>query len=167
MRSISKRRCSKRNRRSHCRVAEALGRGERSAENKRIPVRDVDVDFLHQSRRAKSACRTEAHPRSGERKIASPVRAQSLVVVRRPESAVTLIVGAGADRWKKDPNHAQATRATTPPPSAESAARDHDREGRQPYATEVEDYKQGVASPPDEQRRREANPGTTNTRTKK
>jgi hypothetical protein len=37
--------------------------------------------------------------------------------------------------------------------------RDHDREGQQPYATEVEDYKQGVATPPEEQSGREANPG--------
>jgi hypothetical protein len=28
---------------------------------------------------------------------------------------------------------------------------DQDREGRQPYAREVEDYKHGVAAPPDEQ----------------
>jgi hypothetical protein len=45
--------------------------------------------------------------------------------------------------------------------------RDHDREGRQPYATEVEDCKQGVARPPDEQNKGEANPGTTKSGTKK
>jgi hypothetical protein len=28
---------------------------------------------------------------------------------------------------------------------------DHDREGRQPYAKEVEDYKHGVVTPPKEQ----------------
>ena len=42
-----------------------------------------------------------------------------------------------------------------------------DREGQQPYATEVEDYKQGVATPPAEQGRREANPRTPRVRTKK
>jgi hypothetical protein len=57
--------------------------------------------------------------------------------------------------------------ASPRPRPQQNLPRDHDREGRQPYATEVEDYRQGVASPPDEQRRREANPGTTNTRTKK
>jgi hypothetical protein len=34
-----------------------------------------------------------------------------------------------------------------PPPSL---PHDHDREGGQPYAKEVEDYKGGVASPPEE-----------------
>ena len=29
-----------------------------------------------------------------------------------------------------------------------SRPHDHDREGRQPYAKEVEDYKHGVAAPP-------------------
>lgn len=32
--------------------------------------------------------------------------------------------------------------------------RDHDREGRQPYATEVKDYSQGVAAAPEVQSRR-------------
>jgi hypothetical protein len=54
-----------------------------------------------------------------------------------------------------------------PRPSPQNLPDDHDREGRQPYAMEVEDYKQGVARPPDEQSRREASPGTTTTRTKK
>jgi hypothetical protein len=44
---------------------------------------------------------------------------------------------------------------------------DHDREGRQPYAKEVEDYKDGVAIPPEEQGAREANPRTTKARMKK
>ena len=35
---------------------------------------------------------------------------------------------------------------------------DHGREGGQPYTTEVEDYKKGVATPPKEQGGREANP---------
>ncbi len=48
-----------------------------------------------------------------------------------------------------------------------SVPRDHDREGRQPYATEVEDYQQGVVTPPGEQGGREANPRTTRARTKK
>ena len=49
----------------------------------------------------------------------------------------------------------------TPPPGSEpqpSLPHDHDREGRQPYAKEVEDYKRGVATPPEEQGGREANP---------
>src|SRR3984885_6842589 len=37
----------KENRRANRRVAQALSRGERSAENDRFPIRDVDVDFLH------------------------------------------------------------------------------------------------------------------------
>jgi hypothetical protein len=41
------------------------------------------------------------------------------------------------------------------PPSASkpqpSLPHEHDREGGQPYAKEVEDYKHGVASPPEEQ----------------
>ena len=48
-----------------------------------------------------------------------------------------------------------------------SVPRDHDREGRQPYATEVEDYQQGVATPPGEQGGRQANPRATKARTKK
>jgi hypothetical protein len=44
---------------------------------------------------------------------------------------------------------------------------DHDREGRQPYATEVEDYKQGAATLPVEQPGREANSRITRARTKK
>jgi hypothetical protein len=44
---------------------------------------------------------------------------------------------------------------------------DHDREGRQPYATEVEDYKHGVATPPEEQGGREADRRTTRARAKK
>jgi hypothetical protein len=52
-------------------------------------------------------------------------------------------------------------------PPRPSLPRDHDREGPQPYATEVEDYKQGVATPPQEQSGREANPRTTKSRTKK
>jgi hypothetical protein len=42
----------------------------------------------------------------------------------------------------------------TPPPASKpqpSLPHDHNREGGQPYAKEVEDYKQGVASPPEEQ----------------
>ena len=57
-----------------------------------------------------------------------------------------------------------------PPPGAQpppSLPHDHDREGGQPYAKEVEDYKGGVASPPEEQRRREANPRATKAPTKK
>jgi hypothetical protein len=37
-----------------------------------------------------------------------------------------------------------------------SVPHDRDREGRQPYAKEVEDYSHGVAAPPGEQGRREA-----------
>jgi hypothetical protein len=58
---------------------------------------------------------------------------------------------------------------TSPPRSRPqpSLPHDQDREGRQPYATEVEDYKHGVATPPEEQGGREANPRTTRARTKK
>ncbi len=48
-----------------------------------------------------------------------------------------------------------------------SLPQDRDREGRQPYATEVEDYKQGVATPPEEQGAPHANPRTIRARTKK
>ena len=48
-----------------------------------------------------------------------------------------------------------------------SLRQDHEREGRQPYATEVEDYKQGAATLPIEQPGREANSRTTRARTKK
>jgi hypothetical protein len=51
-----------------------------------------------------------------------------------------------------------------PPPSP---PQDRDREGRQPYATEVEDYKQGVATPPEEQGGGETNRRTPRARTKK
>ena len=49
---------------------------------------------------------------------------------------------------------------TSPPRSQPSLPHDQDREGRQPYAREVEDYKHGVATPPEEQGGREANPRT-------
>ena len=51
---------------------------------------------------------------------------------------------------------------TSPPRSRPqpSLRQDHDREGGQPYSTEVEDYKHGVATPPEEQGGREANPRT-------
>ena len=42
----------------------------------------------------------------------------------------------------------------TPPPASKpqpSLPHDHDREGGQPNAKEVDDYKRGVASPPEEQ----------------
>jgi hypothetical protein len=42
----------------------------------------------------------------------------------------------------------------TPPPASKpqpSLPHDPDREGGQPYTKEVEDYKHGVASPPEEQ----------------
>jgi hypothetical protein len=51
------------------------------------------------------------------------------------------------------------TAKRTPPPDSEpqpSLPHDHDREGGQPYAKEVEDYDSGVASPPKEQVGREA-----------
>src|ERR1700722_14869155 len=69
------------NRRRNCQVAQALGRVERSPENERLPISDIDVDLLHQSRWAKPASPTEADPRSGERKIARAVRAESLSAV--------------------------------------------------------------------------------------
>jgi hypothetical protein len=58
----------------------------------------------------------------------------------------------------------------TPPPSSEPQPRlphDHDREDRQPYAREVEDYKHNVANAPEEQGRREANRRTTEAPMKK
>ena len=48
-----------------------------------------------------------------------------------------------------------------------SLPHDRDREDSQPYAKEVEDYKHGVATPPEEQGGREANRRTTRARTKK
>jgi hypothetical protein len=61
------------------------------------------------------------------------------------------------------------SKPTSPPHSRPqpSLRQDQDREGRQPYATEVEDYQQGVATPPVEQLGREANSRTTRARTKK
>ncbi len=58
----------------------------------------------------------------------------------------------------------------TPPPGSEpqtSLPHEHDREDRQPYAKEVEDYKHGVTNPPEEQGGREANRKTTNAPMKK
>jgi len=45
------------------------------------------------------------------------------------------------------------SKPTSPPRSRPqpSLRQDHEREGRQPYATEVEDYKQGAATLPIEQ----------------
>jgi hypothetical protein len=48
---------------------------------------------------------------------------------------------------------------------APSLPHDHNREARQPYAREVEDYKHGVAAPPQEQVGREPNRGTPRGRT--
>jgi hypothetical protein len=39
--------------------------------------------------------------------------------------------------------------------AAPSLPHDDDREGRQPYAKEIEDYKHGVATPPDERVKQE------------
>lgn len=54
-----------------------------------------------------------------------------------------------------------------PPDPAPNLPHDDDREGRQPYAKEIEDYKHGVIAPPDEQveldSTREA-PGSARTR---
>jgi len=58
----------------------------------------------------------------------------------------------------------------TPPPGSDpqpSLPHDRDREGRQPYAREVEDYKHGVANPPGEQGGREAKRGTAKAPVKK
>ena len=58
----------------------------------------------------------------------------------------------------------------TPPPDAEAESElphDHDREGRQPYAREVEDYGRGVATPPEEQTGRGSNSKTTKAPIKK
>src|ERR1700722_15950272 len=72
----------KENRRANRRVAQALNRVERSAKNEPLPIGDVDVDFLYQSRGTDFASRTEADPRSSQRKIAQAVRTQ-LNIVRR------------------------------------------------------------------------------------
>jgi hypothetical protein len=51
----------------------------------------------------------------------------------------------------------------TPPPGSEpqpSLPHDNNREGGQPYAKEVEDYKQGVAKPPTDKGEREVDPRT-------
>ena len=57
-------------------IAKSLKRSaeiERPAEIEPVPVGDVDVDLLYQSRWAKLACRAEAHSRIGERKVARAV----------------------------------------------------------------------------------------------
>jgi hypothetical protein len=61
------------------------------------------------------------------------------------------------------------TKQISPPRSRPqpSLPQDSDREEGQPYATEVEDYKRGVASPPEEQGGRQTNPRTKRARTKK
>ena len=43
---------------------------------------------------------------------------------------------------------------------------EHDRESQQPYANEVDDYKHGVAKPPEDQSGREPNPRPKRARTK-
>ncbi len=48
-----------------------------------------------------------------------------------------------------------------------SLPHDHDRENRQPYAKETEDYGRGVATPPEEQTGRRSNPKTTSAPIKK
>jgi hypothetical protein len=58
----------------------------------------------------------------------------------------------------------------TPPPGSEpqtSLPHENDREERQPYAREVEDYKHGVANAPEEQGGGEANRRTTKAPRKK
>jgi hypothetical protein len=58
----------------------------------------------------------------------------------------------------------------TPPPGSEpqpSLPHENDREDRQPYAREVEDYKHSVAKPPKEEGGREANRRTTKAPIKK
>jgi hypothetical protein len=50
---------------------------------------------------------------------------------------------------------------------APSLPHDYNREGRQPYAREVDDYKHGVAAPPEEQVGQEPNRRTARERTKK
>jgi hypothetical protein len=58
----------------------------------------------------------------------------------------------------------------TPPPGSEpqpSLPHDHDREDRQPYAKEVDDYKHSVANRPKEQGGREAHHRTTEAPLKK
>ncbi len=57
----------------------------------------------------------------------------------------------------------------TPPPGSDpepNLPHDHDREGRQPYAKETEDYGRGVSTPPEEQTGRGADPKTKRAPTK-
>ncbi len=147
-------------------IAASLKRSaefERSTQKQRFPVSDVDVDFLHQSRRTKPAGRTEAHPRSCEGKIARDVRTRAL----NPGLAQPSL------EWARERSRGQGAmtmpRRTSPPRSGPlpNPPGDRDRDGRQPYATEVEDYQQGVATPPVEQRGREVNPRTAGARTRK
>ena len=66
------------------------------------------------------------------------------------------------------PKPGSSQRRTAPPPDpAPSLPHDRDREERQPYAKEVDDYKHGVVTPPDEQAGREANPEAPTERTDK
>ena len=58
----------------------------------------------------------------------------------------------------------------TPPPDSEpqpSLPHDDDREDRQPYAKEVEDYNRGVVNPPEDQSGRAANRRTPKARMNK
>ena len=45
---------------AHRALAEGLGRAQRPAQERPVPVGDVDADLLHQSRRQKSAAETKA-----------------------------------------------------------------------------------------------------------
>jgi len=60
-------------------IAASLKRSAESSVVGKAALSDrgVDVDFLRQSRGTKPASPTEAHPRSGERKIARIIRTRS------------------------------------------------------------------------------------------
>lgn len=57
--------------------------------------------------------------------------------------------------------------AVTRHSAAPSLPHDDDREGRQPYAKEIEDYKHGVIAPPDEQVEQDASRDPPTERTDK
>ena len=81
-------------------IAKSLKRSaevERPAEIESVPVGDVDVDLLHEPSRPKSSCRTKAHSRRGETKIARLVRTQFMKLFRPTVGPAELGVSVRAD----------------------------------------------------------------------
>ena len=64
------------------------------------------------------------------------------------------------DRWKKEQHDGQAHASRQTRASARPCRTTMIEKTGQPYATEAEDYGHGVATPPEEQAGREANPRT-------